>query len=151
MRQLVGSICVLCRKRIGSIIEGHFCRACSQPVHEACLPRERPLESPGHCTECGASAAVSAPFAEVTKGGEAAPLPKKDGPIGLFFRVGHVVQFLVAGVFTFILACFLLFDPDLRGGSRWSLREMAPGLMALFAALLCFGAVLYLLRRRTKK
>jgi hypothetical protein len=53
MRQLVGELCVICRERIGSEIEGHFCRACGCPVHEGC---GRPAEGAATgCSSCGAA------------------------------------------------------------------------------------------------
>src|SRR5438128_2376504 len=53
MPQLVGSVCVKCHERIGSILDGHFCRSCSQPVHEACVPREPLAKSSANCELCG--------------------------------------------------------------------------------------------------
>lgn len=56
MRQLVGMICVHCRQRIPSVIDGRFCLSCGCPVHNDCVPS--PVIAPeGGCRVCGASAA----------------------------------------------------------------------------------------------
>ncbi len=54
MAQLVNSLCVLCQKRIGSIIEGRFCKSCTSPYHTKC--RDAAISQgipPGNCQECG--------------------------------------------------------------------------------------------------
>jgi hypothetical protein len=54
MRQLVGESCVLCRQRIGSIVEGQFCPSCGCPVHRKCMrPGPEPDAGPA-CDSCGA-------------------------------------------------------------------------------------------------
>jgi hypothetical protein len=52
-RQLVGELCVICRNRIGSIVDGLFCQACGCPVHTKCAqPQTERVES--RCPQCGA-------------------------------------------------------------------------------------------------
>jgi hypothetical protein len=51
--QLVGQNCVFCRKPIGSIVEGEFCRGCGSPAHHRCIP-EQIDEKDDRCRECGA-------------------------------------------------------------------------------------------------
>jgi hypothetical protein len=150
MPQLVGSICVLCNKRIGSILEGHFCRACARPIHAACMLQEKPEEAPGRCTLCG-SEGVTTPVLSVSEG-----IPKDSSKppsfvqlFGLLFRGGHIVQFSIVGVFTLALGLYLLLDPNLRGG--WRLVDVWPGLVTLLASAISFGAALFLLLRLTKK
>ena len=51
--QLVGSTCVICQNRIGSILEGGWCPECSQSSHFACRkPAGIPVDQ-GGCGACG--------------------------------------------------------------------------------------------------
>src|SRR5947208_17085348 len=54
MAQLVGSLCVHCQKRIGSILEGKFCKSCMSAFHPNCRDQaiSRGLQ-PGSCPDCG--------------------------------------------------------------------------------------------------
>jgi hypothetical protein len=55
MRQLVGLLCVLCGKPVGSIVEGRFCPGCGCPVHDQCiLPAEGRAPEYAGCRHCGA-------------------------------------------------------------------------------------------------
>ena len=58
MAQLVGSLCVHCQKRIGSIVEGRFCKSCTSPSHLKCQDLAVGQGIPqGNCPECGCDAA----------------------------------------------------------------------------------------------
>lgn len=70
MRQLVGQRCVICRQRIGSVLEGEFCSACGQPSHFECS--KPPLEIADNlCHSCGGDPTLSlAPDFRGTQSGE---------------------------------------------------------------------------------
>jgi hypothetical protein len=53
MRQIVGSSCVLCRERIGSILDGQFCASCGCPVHTKCVQPAAPIDGATRCAACG--------------------------------------------------------------------------------------------------
>jgi hypothetical protein len=55
MRQLVGLTCVLCRKSIGSIVDGRFCDSCRCPVHVRCTDAVRDSGQAKSCSACGAT------------------------------------------------------------------------------------------------
>ena len=57
MKQLVGLKCVVCQERIGSNLEGRFCSACDNAVHNKCC--NTPIEA-GACPGCGANLANAA-------------------------------------------------------------------------------------------
>ena len=52
-RQLVGSKCVLCQERIGSVMEGEHCAQCRHPVHNKCVKPESERGGDGLCALCG--------------------------------------------------------------------------------------------------
>lgn len=52
-RQLVGSKCVLCQERIGSILEGEHCAQCGHPIHNKCVKHATESASEGLCPLCG--------------------------------------------------------------------------------------------------
>jgi hypothetical protein len=60
MRQLVGSTCVNCQKRIGSVLEGRFCGVCQRPVHNGCIQAQGGTRAEGRCAACGAVLAPAA-------------------------------------------------------------------------------------------
>jgi hypothetical protein len=51
-RQLVGEMCIVCRKRIGSIAEGGFCPVCGGAVHHGCI-QARASDGESRCPVCG--------------------------------------------------------------------------------------------------
>jgi hypothetical protein len=51
--QLVGEKCILCKKEIGNIAEGEFCRQCRRPAHHRCMQVES-KDDDAHCPRCGA-------------------------------------------------------------------------------------------------
>jgi len=53
MPQLVGQRCVLCEQRIMTILDGRFCKACSQAVHDSCAKSDNLPRSNSHCPACG--------------------------------------------------------------------------------------------------
>ena len=55
MRQLPGSICVLCNQPIESVVEGRFCEGCQGAVHVACIDPPMDQELAGRCSVCGAA------------------------------------------------------------------------------------------------
>ena len=55
MPQLVGSVCVICQQRIGSILEGKFCKRCDAAVHNSCVAPDAERAAEGHCPDCGAN------------------------------------------------------------------------------------------------
>ncbi len=63
MLQLVGQKCVLCEKRIDSILEGKFCTACRCPIHLDC--RKKESTEPDTCLSCGAPLALGAEHRKV--------------------------------------------------------------------------------------
>jgi len=144
MAQLVGSVCVLCQRRIGSILEGHFCRACSQSIHEACLKPKGLAQSAGHCTECG-SPVVATRVPNDHNGPEKGRSLSTWELFGQVFRAGHAVQLLIVGIFTLVLGVFLLFHPDFRGAG--TLRDMMPGALTLLVSAISFGTAIFLVRR----
>jgi hypothetical protein len=64
MAQLVGSTCVFCRQRIGSILDGRFCDICKSPVHTTCCQPEADRSGEGRCTGCGADNVQTAKIRE---------------------------------------------------------------------------------------
>jgi rubredoxin len=54
MAQLVGTTCVFCRHRIGSILDGRFCDICKSPMHTRCCQPEAGRSGEGRCPRCGA-------------------------------------------------------------------------------------------------
>jgi hypothetical protein len=56
MTQLVNSACVLCGRRIESVVEGEFCPGCGCPVHTGCVGVKE--SDPGGCATCGAGETV---------------------------------------------------------------------------------------------
>src|SRR5438045_2728337 len=56
--QLVGLDCVLCRKRIESIVDGTFCGRCGCPVHNSCALAAVERAQEGACPICGAAPAA---------------------------------------------------------------------------------------------
>jgi hypothetical protein len=59
-RQLVGEMCIICRKRVASLVEGTFCQACGGAVHHACVRAEvSPVE--GRCSRCGGDPSLKLP------------------------------------------------------------------------------------------
>jgi hypothetical protein len=56
MPQLVGSLCVRCHEKIGSIIEGEHCPACGCPVHTKCVRASSVPFDDVACQVCGAEA-----------------------------------------------------------------------------------------------
>lgn len=59
--QLVGETCVLCNKRIGSIIEGEFCAACGTPIHHQCVQAASERRNATGCSRCGCDPAAQVP------------------------------------------------------------------------------------------
>lgn len=53
MAQLVGSICVFCRQRIGSVLDGRFCDICNNPMHTSCIQPQMNRSVEGRCPGCG--------------------------------------------------------------------------------------------------
>lgn len=49
--QLVGQSCAICGRRIGSILDAHFCPACGRPVHPACTESVSTIPPDG-CPVC---------------------------------------------------------------------------------------------------
>jgi hypothetical protein len=56
MRQLVGSSCAHCTKRIDSNTDGRFCDSCGCPVHTKCVRPVPPTDTTPRCAACGAEA-----------------------------------------------------------------------------------------------
>jgi hypothetical protein len=54
--QLVGQICVFCRKSVDSIVEGQFCSACGAPHHHDCRRTDRIATAFCKCPVCGCTA-----------------------------------------------------------------------------------------------
>ena len=53
MRQLVGSVCVVCDRTVDSILEGDFCGTCKSAIHNQCV--HKPTEAQEvRCSACGA-------------------------------------------------------------------------------------------------
>jgi len=73
--QLVGSECAVCQKRISSILEGAFCKACGSPIHFQCQSRLETAEPSDRCVQCGAVRASS--------GMPAMAAPEAARPIGM--------------------------------------------------------------------
>lgn len=55
MQQLVGSACVICQQRIGSVVEGGFCEGCHGAVHNRCMQPQSAQLAEGRCSVCGAN------------------------------------------------------------------------------------------------
>jgi len=84
MPQLVGAACVLCQKKVGSVLEGRFCDGCRHAVHDKCIKPEEERTGEGHCPACGAENKLAAAVAHaeesrrqaVLRGPEAYPVSK---------------------------------------------------------------------------
>ena len=90
MAQLVGQMCVVCRERIGSVLDSRFCPDCGCPVHAVCSTTAQ--RSEGSCPACGAPAAEVAARRgtaekEVSRQ-PAAGLPHSDGLVLLRYVIG---------------------------------------------------------------
>ena len=57
MRQLVGQLCVICGKKIGSIVDGRFCSECGCPIHGKCAQPGATADETVRCPVCGAQKA----------------------------------------------------------------------------------------------
>ena len=57
--QLVGATCVLCQKRIDSVVEGEFCSACGSAVHHLCVQTQNEVQKAAGCSRCGSDRTVS--------------------------------------------------------------------------------------------
>jgi hypothetical protein len=53
MRQLVGCRCAICGLAVESVLEGHFCEDCGNPVHGDCVSAA-PGDGDPRCPSCGA-------------------------------------------------------------------------------------------------
>jgi hypothetical protein len=108
MIQLVGQNCVLCQKRIDSILEGEFCSVCSCPVHTAC--RKGGSMDSQFCPGCGVHAAMADTLRKNRETEVAAQ--ERDvrgyhmttGPARVILGVLFMIGSFVAGVFALLLA-----------------------------------------------
>jgi len=50
--QLIGLQCVTCQKGIASILDGAFCDACGNPVHQKCVGSSQSIAAE-RCPQCG--------------------------------------------------------------------------------------------------
>ncbi len=53
MRQLVGSLCVICRERIQDVFEGRICDGCHNAVHNRCGQAATVQSGDERCPSCG--------------------------------------------------------------------------------------------------
>src|SRR5262245_18976847 len=141
-RQLAGSICGRCGKRVGSILEGKFCQACGSAVHFDCMPTDPLPGMPGQCLTCGTDPSSAAAIAEAAQDRTPQPAPPAEsyGPmeaIGRTVGLYRAVRFWLAAVFCVGLGVALLLIPDLRDDpGHFTLRDAAPGAAALLVGLL---------------
>ncbi len=57
--QLVGQSCVVCRKRVESVLEGRFCSGCGYAVHSKCIKLQPAPAGGSGCSLCGGDATES--------------------------------------------------------------------------------------------
>lgn len=86
MPQLVGRKCVHCDARINDELESHFCTACRQPVHNACVLKNGQKE-PNQCQLCGARIPIEDhdAWANRIEKKTSRPLPVNDAPYPVSF------------------------------------------------------------------
>jgi hypothetical protein len=58
MAQLVGQMCVKCRRRIGSELDGRFCLHCGPAVHMLQCTGVSPAPPDTNCPACGADTSL---------------------------------------------------------------------------------------------
>lgn len=61
MTQLVGHKCLLCQRRIFTVLDGMFCPKCHCAVHHACIKPDELPRSPIHCPSCGGNPSLVLP------------------------------------------------------------------------------------------
>jgi hypothetical protein len=105
MAQLVGQMCVVCKARIGSDLDGRFCSLCGCPVHAVCVPTDASRKIEGACLACGAPPAEIAPRREAAQQQAAwqagAPQRRRGGwmmAASAGFMLLGLVQFALAGM-----------------------------------------------------
>jgi hypothetical protein len=153
MSQLVNSLCVVCRERIESIIDGHICAACGVPLHEWCA---RPPETPDARKTCpicrGESAKVAARVKEVQEQHGPAPheetkdLAKRPlSPLAflLLFKFG------VLGVVCFLLSLWWLITPQFRAeAGSLTFDDVMTGVAFMVVGMACIGLLIIFARQR---
>ena len=110
MQQLVNSKCVLCQQRIGSIVEGSFCKGCGGPVHKRCIRPETAATSEDRCAFCGSDRPEIVVPSHKAKPTVDAPRRKRR----LLFVVIAVAVAIVSSV------CYFWLIPTLRYASNAS-------------------------------
>lgn len=73
--QLVGKICAICNRSIGSILEGVFCESCGNPVHVGCRQVDTMGQRDGKCAQCGSDPGKAASSEVRQELGISEPLP----------------------------------------------------------------------------
>jgi hypothetical protein len=131
MRQLVGSTCVRCGKRIGSIVEGGFCPECRAPVHFKCAQDTRPAPGLEHCPGCGAK--TQAILADLSQERErVARIEDESARNERVRRLSQGVAWLVGGIWFSLFCSGVALGAGryviATGAIGWGLGQIALGL-----------------------
>ena len=120
MSQVVGLPCSVCGNRIGSILNGCFCDACHNPIHESCRTPPAHL-SFSACTACGTDLSTASRQAE---GREAErqrqlatlpPPPSQMAEVDQLRFLWNVGRLIVGGAAATAVGVVLLFEGEPAG------------------------------------
>lgn len=140
MSQLVGKNCVICAKRIDSILEGKFCPACNNPVHMDCTLADVPAGA-NVCNVCGSPAALSARSAAA---GARSPDPRGPSIMATYWAL----RLFLGAVLSFTFGIAFLFVPQLHDNpNELSTQELILGVGLILGGLILLGLTIRLLRR----
>jgi hypothetical protein len=103
MTQLVGQRCVVCKEPIRTILDGCFCKACSQAVHNLCARSDGLPASPTHCPQCGGNLSLNV-TPEVGAGGDGVQSTMESSPEGS--QPGIILK--QTAVFPLVMAALVL-------------------------------------------
>ena len=140
MSQVVGKNCVICAKRINSILEGKFCPACTHPVHMDCTLADVP-KAESRCNVCGG------PITPSVKAGVSPPRSGDREGSGVLATYWALRLFLGA-VLCFTLGIAFLFVPQLRDNpNQLAMQELLLGGGLMVGGLVFIALTVRFLRR----
>jgi hypothetical protein len=154
MAQLVGSICALCDKRISSILDGRFCKACGAPVHNECINPDLDAKDEDYCDLCGSDLYVVREILEEAASKKSQNRYKVKDLFAGYKRLRTMWRcswYFAGSLAAVLLGVWLIRYPDLTARpSNFTLNEILPGLAAVIAGLCGMGLSAYCWPRKKR-
>jgi hypothetical protein len=150
-------LCVVCRERIESIIDGHICAACGGAVHNWCA-RPADLHSPWNaCRVCGGdkAAAAAREKKEQERRYQQRQEERREEATALVDTLvrplvwWRLLRLALGGLLCILLGFWLIFSPTFRANpNKLTLEDALPGIGAIVVGIVLLGLLFFVWRRR---